>query len=101
MSRAQVHFELFVRRKINAPWVLEIATEDRARAFETAEELLADGRVAAVRVTKETLNEETREFSSLTLLSKGAVEGRREPKARGRRHAALHHAPGPLFRPRP
>ena len=82
MSRAQVHFELFVRRKINAPWVLEIATEDRARAFETAEELLADGRVAAVRVTKETLNEETREFSSLTLMSKGAVEGRREPKVR-------------------
>jgi hypothetical protein len=38
--------------------------------------------VAAVRVTKETLNEETREFSSLTLLSKGAVESRREPKTR-------------------
>ncbi len=82
MSRALVHFELFVRRKVNAPWMLELATEDRARAFGTAEELLADGRAAAVRVTKETLNEATREFNSLTLLSKGAVESRREAKVR-------------------
>jgi len=97
MSRAQVHFELFVRRKINAPWVLELATEDRARAFETAEELLAEGRVAAVRVSKETLNEDTREFSSLTLMSKGAVESRREPKARDVDDTPLCIAPQDLY----
>ncbi len=97
MSRAQVHFELFVRRKVNAPWVLEIATEDRARAFETAEELLADGRAAAVRVTKETLNEETREFSSLTLLSKGAVESRRESKVRETDDTPLCISPQDLY----
>lgn len=82
MSRTQIHFELFTRRKVNAPWTLELATEDRARAFETAEEMLADGRVAAVKVNKETLNEETREFSSLTLLAKGAVNTTRQPKMR-------------------
>jgi hypothetical protein len=82
MSRSQVHFELFVRRKVNAPWALELATEDRARALETAGELLADGRAAAVKVNKETLDQETREFKSVTLLAKGAVEGQREAKVR-------------------
>ena len=82
MSTAQVHFELFVRRKVNAPWSLELATEDRARAVESAEEMLAEGRVAAVRVTKETLDEDTREFKTVTLLSKGAVESRKDKLVR-------------------
>lgn len=97
MTRAQVHFELFVRRKVNAPWVLDLATEDRARAFQTAEELLADGVVAAVRVTKETLNEDTREFSSLTLLSKGAVESRRESRTRDIEDTPLCVSPQDLY----
>ena len=74
MERAQVHYELFVRRQPTSGWTLELATEDRARALRTAEESLAEGRVAAVRVTKETLDEETREFRSVTILTKGAVE---------------------------
>jgi hypothetical protein len=82
MSTGPVHFELFVRRKVNAPWSLELATEDRARALETAEELLADGRAAAVKVCKETLDEETRTFKSVTLLSKGAVESRKDRTVR-------------------
>jgi hypothetical protein len=97
MRGAQVHFELFVRRKIDAPWVLEIATEDRARAFETAEELMAAGRVAAVRVTKETQNEETLEFATLTLMSKGAVESPREAKARKADSSPLCVTPQDLY----
>jgi len=98
MSRAQVHFEVFVRRKVNAPWVLEIATEDRAYAFETAEALLAEGRAAAVRVSKETLDEDTREYSSLTLLSKGEVHSTKERRVREvERHALLCVAPQDLY----
>jgi len=74
MERGQVHYELFVRRQPGSGWALELATEDRVRATETAEQALAEGRVAAVRVTKETLDPETREFMSVTILSKGAAE---------------------------
>ena len=49
---SQVHFELFARRMANAPWTLQLATEDRGRALEAAEELLAEGRAAAVKVCK-------------------------------------------------
>ena len=70
----QVHFELFTRRIANAPWTLQLATEDRSRAIEAAEELLADGRAAAVKVCKETLDAETREFKSVTVFTKGAAE---------------------------
>jgi hypothetical protein len=97
MSRAQVHFELFVRRKVDAPWTLELATEDRAAAVKTADELLGTGRVAAVCVTKETLNEETREFASLTVLAKGATEARREPKVRDKDDTPLCVAPQDLY----
>jgi len=70
MERAQVHYELFFRGA--APgWKLELATEDRTRAMETAEAMIADGRASAIRVTKETLDEETREFKTVTILTKG------------------------------
>ncbi len=82
MDRGQVHYEFFVRRQPGSGWSLELATEDRARAVETAEQALADGRVAAVRVTKETLDEETREFRSVTILSKGAPERTKVKKVR-------------------
>lgn len=97
MSTAQVHFELFVRRKVNAPWTLELATEDRARAIDTAEELLADGRAAAVRVSKETLDEETRGFKTVTLLSKGAVESRKDKLVRDVDDSPLCVTPQDLY----
>jgi hypothetical protein len=68
----QIHFEVFSRRKVNAPWTLEQATEDRTRAIDAAEELLASSRAAAVKVCKEILDDETREFKSVTIFSKGA-----------------------------
>lgn len=82
MERGQVHYELFVRRQPGSGWSLDMATEDRARAIETAEQALEEGRVAAVRVTKETLDPETREFRSVTILSKGAPERTKTRKVR-------------------
>lgn len=74
MDRGQIHYELFVRRQPGSGWVLDLASEDRARVVEAAEELLANGVVAAVRVSKEVLDPETREFRSVTILNKGAPE---------------------------
>lgn len=74
MSEPQVHYELYARRGANARWTLELASEDRTRAIEAAEELLAEARAVAVRVSKETLDPETREFKSVTVFTKGAVE---------------------------
>lgn len=82
MDRAQIHFELFARRRHGAGWTLELASEDRAHALASAEEMLAERRAIAVRVTKETLDEETREFHSVTILTRGETETARPKKPR-------------------
>ena len=69
-----VHYEIYIRKTAPSPWSLLQATEDRARAIETAEDLLADRRAAAVRVTKEMLDPDTMEFTSVTVLTRGAPE---------------------------
>lgn len=69
-----VHYEVYIRKTAPAPWSLLMATEDRKHATETAEDLLADNRAAAVRVTKETLDPDTMEFASVTVLTRGAPE---------------------------
>jgi hypothetical protein len=69
-----VHYEVFGRRKPGSPWLLEMATEDRAAAVGMAEDLLASQRFVAVKVTKEVLDEESREFSSVCILNLGAPE---------------------------
>ena len=97
MSRNQVHYEVFARRLPNAPWTLQFATEDRSRAVETAEEMLAEGRIAAVRVTKETLDPETMEFKSVTVMARGAVEGGRPKKARDPSDTPLCVTPSDLY----
>ncbi|WP_304165202.1 hypothetical protein [Phenylobacterium aquaticum] len=74
MSGAQVHYELFIRRTPGAAWVLDMATENRALATKTAEEMMSAGKVAAVKVCKESLNAETREFQSISILTLGAAE---------------------------
>lgn len=73
-----VHYEVYIRKTAPAPWSLLMATEDRKIAIDTAEDLLKDDRAAAVRVTKETLDPDTMEFSSLTVLTKGAPEVKRK-----------------------
>ncbi|MBV9511075.1 MAG: hypothetical protein JO303_12430, partial [Caulobacteraceae bacterium] len=80
MDREQVHFEVYVRKKASASWALEFATESRSRALEEAEALLAEKRAVAVKVTKETLDPETREFKMVVLLTKGEADRDRGKK---------------------
>ena len=83
MDQLQVHYELFVRKTPGAPWTLEMASENRAQVVETAETLMDERRVAAVRVSKETLDDDSREFQSVVILSKGHVEcGRKRGPSR-------------------
>ena len=79
-AQLQVHYELFVRHAPGAPWTLEMANESRNHVIESAESLMAEGRVAAVRVSKESLDPDTREFKSVAILSKGKVDGGRKRK---------------------
>ncbi|HYE43139.1 MAG TPA: hypothetical protein VEA15_07055 [Caulobacteraceae bacterium] len=82
MDRGQIHYEVFARASVMAPWRLEQACEDRGQATELAEELLADKRAVAVRVTKEMLDPETMEFNSLTLFTRGVPEPQRKVRER-------------------
>ncbi|MDQ1154851.1 hypothetical protein [Brevundimonas sp. SORGH_AS_0993] len=72
-----VHYEVFVRKTAPSAWSLLIATEDRKQALEAAEEQMKARQAAAVRVTKETLDPDTLEFSSVTILNLGAPEPKR------------------------
>ena len=69
MERYTVHFEVFVRKSPGAPWSLLLATEDRAGAVKVANEAMAERRVAAAKVTKETLDEETNEYRAVEILA--------------------------------
>jgi hypothetical protein len=82
MDRAQVHFEVFARRQHGSSWSLQLATEDRTRALESAEEMLTEQRAISVRVTKETLDEDTREFKTVTILTKGEPDRGKVKKPR-------------------
>ena len=81
MAGARVHYEVFGRRKPGGGWVLEMATEDRAAALRMGENLIANDGFVSAKVTKETLDEETREFASVSILNLGApdIEKKKEP----------------------
>ena len=81
MSGADVHFEIFVRRYPDSNWTLNGATDVRTTALDTAKELVDRGQVAAARVMRETLDPETGEFHSLTILTLGFPERPRKVKA--------------------
>lgn len=80
MRGQQVHYELFIRRTPGGGWTLDMATENRGAAIATAEELMSEGKLAAVRVTKEILDPETREFQSIAILNLGASETLKKKK---------------------
>ncbi|WP_332657302.1 hypothetical protein [Brevundimonas sp.] len=73
-----VHYEVYIRKTAPAPWTLQMATEDRTVAVQSAEDMLADKRAAAVRVTREVLDPDTMEFASSTVLTRGAPEVRQK-----------------------
>ena len=74
MDGYSVHFEVYVRKVPGASWTLDVASEDRAVALEKANTLMREGRVAAVKVQKETFDEETLEYRAVDILKLGAAE---------------------------
>ena len=83
MGSGRVHFEVYVRKTPGSSWTLEMATENRAAAVSAAEDLVRDGRVTASKVSKETLDEETREFQTVTIFKAGDADAAQK-KARVR-----------------
>ena len=53
MDGAQVHYEVFSKRTPAGGWTLDLATENRAAALAAANDMMKEGKVAAVRVTKD------------------------------------------------
>ncbi len=94
-----VHYEVYIRKTPPAPWRLQMATEDRAHAIQAAEDMLADNRAAAVRVTKETLDPDTMEFNSLTVLTRGAPEVARKRVVADDQAGPRCNAPQDLYAP--
>lgn len=74
MPETQIHYELSTRKSASAGWSLDLATEDRSLAVSTAQDMMQSGKVVAAKVTKETLDHETREFQTISILSLGAAE---------------------------
>lgn len=97
MDRGQIHYEVFARASVMSPWRLELASESRAQATELAEELLADKRAVAVKVTKETLDPQSMEFTSLTLFQKGAPEPQRRVRERTQQQESPCLTPQDLY----
>src|ERR1700741_3177626 len=75
MVGARVHYEVFGRRQPSGGWVLEMATEDRSAAIRMAENMVASDGFASSKGTKEILDEETREFATVSILNLGAPDG--------------------------
>ena len=72
MTTAQIHFELYVRVRQGDPWVLRAASETKTHVVESGEELIASGAIVAYRLTREAFDDESREFRSVTLVTRGA-----------------------------
>ncbi|MFN3816633.1 hypothetical protein [Brevundimonas sp.] len=94
-----VHYEIYTRKTPQDSWGLLQATENRKQAVETAEDLIADKRAAAVRVTKETLDPETMEFQSITVLSLGAPEVKQKRIVRQDEQSSSCLTPQDLYAP--
>ncbi|WP_312599427.1 hypothetical protein, partial [Brevundimonas sp.] len=93
-----IHYEVYVRKTAPAAWTLLIATENRKQAIEAAEDQLRDRFAVASRVTKETLDPETMEFASVTILTLGAPEPLRK-KAADAAHRPACSSPAELYSP--
>lgn len=72
-AHSQVHYEVFARKTPQSSWALQMALEDRELSIKSAEDILATKHVAAVMVSKETLDPNTGEYRSLSVFTKGAA----------------------------
>ena len=80
MSVQPIHYELYSRRTPQSGFVLQLANEDRNSVLSAAEELMVTSQAIAVKVTKETLDPETGEFKSVTILNKGLAQVKQKSK---------------------
>ena len=93
-----VHYEIYVRKTAAAGWTLLMAHENRKHAIETAEEVLRDKQAISVKVTKETLDPTSMEFSSVSVLRLGAPDPvRKTAKAETKSLGPLCRAPADLY----
>lgn len=99
LMAGSVHYEVYIRKTAPGPWTLQMATEDRAVAVETAEDMLADGHAAAVRVTREVLDPDTMEFASSTVMSRGAPEVRQKRAPVEEQNGPRCNGPQDLYTP--
>lgn len=95
-ASAQIHYELSVRKTRADGWSLELATEDRGLAIATAETLMAEHKAIGVKVAKETLDAETREFQTVTILTLGEQAPDKKKKVR-ENHEPLCVAPQDIY----
>ncbi len=79
-AHSQVHYEVFARKTPSSSWALQMALENRDIAIKSAETLLVEKSFAAVMVSKETLDNNTGEYRSLTVFTKGAPEQKTKVK---------------------
>ncbi|HRE60479.1 MAG TPA: hypothetical protein PL096_05150 [Micropepsaceae bacterium] len=94
---AQIHYEIFVRKGAKSGWALMDAISSRTTAVKTAEALIAANEAAAVKVVKETYNEATGEFRSLTIFEEGTAKVRVAPEAEEEPHALPCFSPEDLY----
>ena len=73
-----VHYEVFARSTAKVGWKLVDAKPDRDGALKYAHALMAEG-AAAVRVVKETYNDETGDFLTLKIFEDGLVKVKSAP----------------------
>lgn len=79
MSLGGAHFEVFSRRGSGAPWAFFGAYPARDEAVSAARDVLTSGHARAVRVYRETFNEDTGEFLSQKVFEEGSA-GEKESK---------------------
>lgn len=79
-AHSQVHYEVFARKTPSSSWALQMALENRDLAIKSAETLLVEKSFAAVMVSKETLDNNSGEYRSLTVFTKGAPEQKTKVK---------------------
>ncbi len=76
MSLGGTHFEVFSRRGSGGPWAFFGAYPGRDDAVNAAKDVLASGQARAVRVYRETFNDDTGEFLSQKVFEEGNAGGK-------------------------
>lgn len=72
MTSGKIHFEVFLKKHPKAEWVLIEAVNDRTDAIALADRLVAKAPRGSARVARETWNDATGTFSSVTIHEVGA-----------------------------